>query len=471
MLEGLLRLLPRTQCSGPLVVLGREPRRDLKILHTLRQLLPRHPFCQVLLAGTLRLPLEGDVVEALVLAGDAEVCVGGRERLYRQIRNASALELRLLLLLRQLHNHVLILLLFFIGVVVRRLLLGARLGVLLLGVLLLGLLLLGTLLRFRLVLGSRLANLLRIGLLSLLLVGLKLSLRLLGGLLSGQLGLPLGRLGLGLLPLLLEALLLDPLDPLSRRVAHHNHGHPLELGPRVVLQHCLPAADRQVLLHLHHDQVPWHHRRYHCERPVQTVVVHVLQPELELRLVVVRPLAASVHTILQATLGSPVEECSVADLCEVPVLSQELVEPLEGSLVRQADWHQHLVLAIFRRSCGLFRSTMAGGRFLEGQALEWQGPQRVGPKVDLQGDIPVGHRWVQGLALQTLGQRLRLRYSLPVAEQADGVGVRAGRVEVQEHRHDLPTRERLRRSLPIYSVREEPLAVEGHAAFAVTQQQ
>mmetsp|Transcript_111533 Transcript_111533/g.322391 ORF Transcript_111533/g.322391 Transcript_111533/m.322391 type:complete len:381 (+) Transcript_111533:960-2102(+) len=199
-------------------------------------------------------------------------------------------------------------------------------------------------------------------------------------------------------------------------------------------------------------------------------VVHLRQAELELWLVVARPLVEVTLPILHAALHGPLEERAIADLGELPVLGQELVQPLEGALIGQADGYHNLVLAVLGCCRCLLDLTVVSSCLLEGQALEGQGSQRARTEADLHSHISVGHRREQGLATQALGQRLRLRHALAITKQADCAGVRAGGIEVQQHGHDLTPHDGLRDLLPLATAREEALAVEAHAALPIAQQ-
>mmetsp|Transcript_76015 Transcript_76015/g.165881 ORF Transcript_76015/g.165881 Transcript_76015/m.165881 type:complete len:369 (+) Transcript_76015:2068-3174(+) len=141
----------------------------------------------------------------------------------------------------------------------------------------------------------------------------------------------------------------------------------------------------------------------------------------------------------QAGGASPLQELSVGKFDVLRVLGEELVEPLEGSLVRVGDGEDDLVGAL---AVGLLALLGICGRDVghhpacEGKLLRWCGSE-VGLNLDIS-EADVGE---EGLALQGLGKGLGLAGTDTVHEHADGVLVLALRVQVEHHCHSLVPQE------------------------------
>mmetsp|Transcript_55413 Transcript_55413/g.119171 ORF Transcript_55413/g.119171 Transcript_55413/m.119171 type:complete len:301 (+) Transcript_55413:2568-3470(+) len=110
----------------------------------------------------------------------------------------------------------------------------------------------------------------------------------------------------------------------------------------------------------------------------------------------------------------------------------EVVRPLQSTLVRQAHGEDHLVLAVLWGRVGAHRGLFRRGS-LDHLAREWQGDHWRRAEASLHGHAPEGDGRIERLALEALRQRLWLAGSLPVDEEADRVGVWAGGIQVENY--------------------------------------
>mmetsp|Transcript_122387 Transcript_122387/g.351667 ORF Transcript_122387/g.351667 Transcript_122387/m.351667 type:complete len:425 (+) Transcript_122387:712-1986(+) len=415
--------------------------RGRRILHPGGQLLREHPCLEVLGALGLLVPLVPDVVEALFLRRQAEAGEGDAEDRGSEVAVSLLPEPLLPLVLREFDLR-------------RLLVLGRRLLRLLL------LLLRSVVLRlFRLV-GALVRPLLSVRLPRRLLMLPPLPLRraLHPPLLALELALPLGedpplRL-LELLPLelgvrgrllLLQQLRVGPVLERPVGLAHDDARDAPEVRQVERRQGGLALLLEEVAADLHNHQGPRSRGGDGLQQRAGRQVVDGRDAEAHLRPVigeaggdgVVRPRPPD-----RARLG-PLEDLAVAQLRELRVLIEELVQPIEGPLVRDADREAHLALAVLwlRSRCNL---NVIEARVLDQPASEGHLRHRRGPEVHVQGQVPPSDRREERLALQRIGQFLRLADALAVTEQAHGVGVGAGGVQVDEHGQHLLSGELVR---------------------------
>mmetsp|Transcript_6362 Transcript_6362/g.14956 ORF Transcript_6362/g.14956 Transcript_6362/m.14956 type:complete len:471 (+) Transcript_6362:410-1822(+) len=350
----LLFSLPETQDSVPLRVLAPEPVGRLQILHPLHQLSVQDPLLEVLLALGGLVPHVQQLVAAFLLAGQAELLVGGRHLLGCQVRNFLLSEPALLLILREFHLHLhgaVLLLDFLILFFLFRLFF------------LFILLLLGFLfwlhtffLSFSfLVLPSFAVVLCRF---SLLFILLTLFGSFLLQLFADSLSLLSSRFRCSLLRLLLQHGLLNEDLVVFRRLPHDHSHHLLVAVPGKARQGTGALLCQQVVPHLGDDKVPREHGGHSPDDLANAVVLHERQSEAHLRAVIGPPPEVP-SGALQATFHGPVQDGTVAQLGVVLVLGQELIHPIEGALVWQTHWQHHLVFAIL----GLRRRLRLGVRF------------------------------------------------------------------------------------------------------------
>mmetsp|Transcript_39748 Transcript_39748/g.101057 ORF Transcript_39748/g.101057 Transcript_39748/m.101057 type:complete len:487 (-) Transcript_39748:138-1598(-) len=347
-LVDVLLAVPRLQDLLPVLPLCQEPVARLQVLDARGRLLVLDPLLQELLALRLLGPLEGHLVEALVLLRDRELDEGRVHAVWREVGDRALTERLFLLFVGELDGgriliHSLVLLLGFFRLLLLRLFL--LLLFLLLHVLLAlcrGLLLL--FLNFQLLLDRLLGLLLLLQRLSLLLLQLLLLLlQLLFLLRLGELDL---ELQIGLLLLLLERELLASLLEGRRRLAHHHLGPALQARGGPLRDELLALIRDDVGLHLHDNVVPLLQRGDGLKNPLDTVVIQGSDTKAELRLVVG---ALDPSGLDDAALCGPLQDGAVRELRVTRVLLQEHVQPIEGALVRQAHREDDLVLGILRR--------------------------------------------------------------------------------------------------------------------------
>mmetsp|Transcript_18394 Transcript_18394/g.53164 ORF Transcript_18394/g.53164 Transcript_18394/m.53164 type:complete len:391 (+) Transcript_18394:1112-2284(+) len=214
---------------------------------------------------------------------------------------------------------------------------------------------------------------------------------------------------LGLLLLLFEDRLMNLGLVCCRRLPDADVSDFLEHRVLPVRKQPFPLVLHQIALDLHDHVVPGLHGGDRQDGASDAVVVHLLDAEALLRLVFVGHRVGAVALLPPdlALLG-PVQDHAVADLRELRVLLQELVEPVETALSRQADRKDDLVLAA-GRGVGLRDNDVTRGGILQHPALEGKRSERLGAKVDVGCDVLVGNGGEQSLALQGLRQGLRLR--------------------------------------------------------------
>mmetsp|Transcript_26333 Transcript_26333/g.70276 ORF Transcript_26333/g.70276 Transcript_26333/m.70276 type:complete len:308 (+) Transcript_26333:800-1723(+) len=241
----------------------------------------------------------------------------------------------------------------------------------------------------------------------------------------------------GSLLLLPEGQHLRPLLELCRWGPHQDCRGRLEVCRLEHLECLRPVFLDQIGLHLHHDVLALLQRAQCRQRALDGVaVVELPRPEAHLGLVV-RGLGLGLRRppALPALLR-PVPDGPVADLDAPRILLEVHVQPVEAALVGQTDWEEHLTLLHGR----VFRDLCVG---LRGRphhvALEGKRAHRLWAEVRVQRHALEGHGGEERLALQAVRKGLGLRDARPALEEADGVEVRAGFVEVEQAGHDVAT--------------------------------
>mmetsp|Transcript_54869 Transcript_54869/g.153017 ORF Transcript_54869/g.153017 Transcript_54869/m.153017 type:complete len:387 (+) Transcript_54869:1300-2460(+) len=250
---------------------------------------------------------------------------------------------------------------------------------------------------------------------------------------------------------------------LLARLAHNHVRYPLEAMPAEFLQVGPAVFGDQVLLDLHEDVVSRQQRRHRACDAGHAPVVHALDAEAELGLVV-RVRQTPPGRLPETALRGPLLNLAVAELCVLRVLLQEAVHEIKGGLVwdRHGEHHGALVL---RQN--LRQLSVRLRRVLDGAACERKCLQGRRAEVHLNAHAAERHVGKEGLVLEFFWQGLRLTDALTVPEQADSVRVRALGVEVQQHTDDLALREPLRCHELLTVRHEEALRVEADAAAAV----
>mmetsp|Transcript_90706 Transcript_90706/g.290761 ORF Transcript_90706/g.290761 Transcript_90706/m.290761 type:complete len:469 (+) Transcript_90706:1097-2503(+) len=252
-------------------------------------------------------------------------------------------------------------------------------------------------------------------------------------------------------------------------LADDNQGGLLEPGHLELAQELLPRVLHQVAPDLHDDVVPGLKGGDGEQRLADAAVVELLHLEVALRLVVAG-LVFIAPVLPNAALLGPVHDHAVAELGVRRVLLQEHVQPREGALVGQADREGDIVLAIRRGRIRRDLDVGLGG-ILHHVARERQRSERGRAEVHVHGRILEADVREQGLALQTLGQGLRLRDSLAILEKAHGVGVLALLVEVQQYCHNIVTAEPQAAHRALLVVEDGPIGVEADAVGGGTEDQ
>mmetsp|Transcript_9274 Transcript_9274/g.15888 ORF Transcript_9274/g.15888 Transcript_9274/m.15888 type:complete len:435 (+) Transcript_9274:164-1468(+) len=416
--------------------LGLEPHGRSQVFHTTGEFALQHPLLQGLSSlRSLSTPLVVKVVETFVQLGQRELRETGIEELLRNVRQRQLAEGHLLLLGCQrnlgsfLFNlHVINLLFFhllffhfnilgFLLLFLNRAAFGFRL---LLFRFLLGLL--GCLLHlFQLFLAL---------LLRLLFGLLRILLFLLQSLLAGCLFLFLLELGIRLLLLILQHQLQVLLLEFGIWSSHDHIGSFLEGIIEEVTQGGHTRLFAQVASNLHNDVIPLLERGHALNHPADAEIIHVGDAKTELRLIVV----GLEFGCRDATLLGPIQDHAIRELGVVGMLRLEHVQPVEAALLRQTAREDHLEFAAALRSGD---RTVADVGILYHVAGERQGHLRAGAKVDTHCHVSVVDGGKQDLAVQTLGQGLRLTSSFPIFEEANGEGVRAGLVQINQHRQHI----------------------------------
>mmetsp|Transcript_156902 Transcript_156902/g.273107 ORF Transcript_156902/g.273107 Transcript_156902/m.273107 type:complete len:230 (+) Transcript_156902:2163-2852(+) len=163
-------------------------------------------------------------------------------------------------------------------------------------------------------------------------------------------------------------------------------------------------------------------------------VVKLFEAKIGYSRLIITGLPAVALVAPDAALLRPLEYGTVANFYKVWILLQEAVKPLEGAFIGKSHRHEDLPLAQ-RLTCSDL-SVRRGGS-LDHSAGERQRSKWIRAKIDVQRHAPVVERGVQRLALQALGQRLRLANPHSVAPEAHRVCIRTLRVEVQDEAVDL----------------------------------
>mmetsp|Transcript_121530 Transcript_121530/g.343820 ORF Transcript_121530/g.343820 Transcript_121530/m.343820 type:complete len:284 (+) Transcript_121530:1461-2312(+) len=214
----------------------------------------------------------------------------------------------------------------------------------------------------------------------------------------------------------------------------------------------------------------WHERRDSGQETTRAAVVECRQTEVEVGLVV-GPRARPALSLRQPALRGPIDDLAVAELDVLRVLLQEVVKPIERALVRDAHRKHDLVLPVHGGG-RLKLLDVRHRRALGHAALERQRPHGCRSEVDLQRHVPEADVREEGLALERLRKRLRLRSALAVHEEADSVAVRALGVQIHEYRGNGLAAEALAsvgRALPLGEV--PALRIEVHAAVTVAEEE
>mmetsp|Transcript_97184 Transcript_97184/g.251410 ORF Transcript_97184/g.251410 Transcript_97184/m.251410 type:complete len:503 (-) Transcript_97184:585-2093(-) len=403
-------LSPLGQLLLPLAVLRGEPLPRLQVLDTHGPLLLGDPIFEELVAGGFTFPDIGDVIEALILGREGEACVR-HQRPIGQIWELHLSVGQALLLLRQLDG-----------------------GLLLFHLVLLFVLLLHLILRHILV------HLLPCFFLPRGLLGLLGGLRLPPLLDDDSVPLLLlrlsPRLGGRLRALVRDYQLLHLGLVLRAGLAHQDDGPLFEALRRELREDGFALSGNEVGPELRHHEAPSHQRRDRMQGLARARVAERRDAKPGLGLVVGTRGCARLRLLPpDAALVGPLLDPAVAQLRVPRVLRPEVADPVEVAHFRQAHGQDHLAGAL--RLSRLANLRVGHGGVGQQAAGEGQRRKGEGAEVQLQSHVLVGDRGVQHLVAQVLRQGLRWRDSDTVPEQADGILVRAGGIQVQQHASGL----------------------------------
>mmetsp|Transcript_1329 Transcript_1329/g.2706 ORF Transcript_1329/g.2706 Transcript_1329/m.2706 type:complete len:222 (-) Transcript_1329:485-1150(-) len=203
------------------------------------------------------------------------------------------------------------------------------------------------------------------------------------------------------------------------------------------MQQVLSFRFQKIGFHFHHHVVPRNQRGYGVEKFSRSHFIKRLNSEGDVGLVVA-VLQGCGPGLSQTTSCSPFHNLSITDFSVPRMILQEVVQPIEGSFIWKCNGKQDLKLAILATARGCYYCIFLCC-FLNGAALKWDWCNQARSEVHLQSHISEGNVRKQGVANKPFRKRLWLRHPSAVFEQADGVRIWAGWVQVQENPKNVVT--------------------------------
>mmetsp|Transcript_46033 Transcript_46033/g.109404 ORF Transcript_46033/g.109404 Transcript_46033/m.109404 type:complete len:353 (-) Transcript_46033:116-1174(-) len=205
------------------------------------------------------------------------------------------------------------------------------------------------------------------------------------------------------------------LSVVGRGLSYQHLGRVPQPGGGEELKQRGPILLCEVGLDLHDHDVAALNTSRREQRLLHSAIIQGIDTKVGFRLVIRSPRRLP-PVALDATLQAPIHHLPITDLCELGMLGEKPIDPVESALSGQEHREEHL------RASVLLRWVLDVGhiclcRVVHHAALEWHVCQGLWAEVHMHRQVLEGNHGKQRLALQDVRDRLRPGDPLAVPEE------------------------------------------------------